>query len=90
MIATSISDVADEDGWAFLGEVGNLVQKKQPNFDARIYGFDKLTPLIDSTGRFEIERRENQRGRFKLIYVRKKVKGKDKNPKVSGIVKKIL
>ena len=90
LIATSISDVADEDGWAFLGEVGNLVQKKQPNFDARIYGFDKLTPLIDSTGRFEIERRENQRGRFKLIYVRKKVKGKDKNPKVGEIVKKIL
>jgi len=90
LIATSISDVADEDGWAFLGEVGNLVQKKQPNFDARIYGFDKLTPLIDSTGRFEIERRENQRGRFKLIYVRKKVKGKDRNPKVSEIVKKIL
>lgn len=77
LIATSISDVADEDGWAFLGEVGNLVQKKQPNFDSRIYGFDKLTPLIDSTGRFEIERRENQRGRFKLIYVRKKKKGRN-------------
>jgi len=89
-IASTISDVADEDGWAFLGEVGNLIQKKQPNFDARIYGYDKLTPLIDSTGRFEIERRENQRGRFKLIYVRKKVKAKDKNPKVGEIVKKIL
>jgi len=89
-IANTISDVADEDGWAFLGEVGNLIQKRQPNFDSRIYGYDKLTPLIDSTGRFEIERRENQRGRFKLIYVRKKVKAKDKNPKVSDIVKKII
>jgi len=47
LIATSISDVADEDGWAFLGEVGNLVQKKQPNFDARIYGFDKLDEKIN-------------------------------------------
>ncbi|MEM6318193.1 MAG: NYN domain-containing protein [Bacteroidota bacterium] len=74
LISNSISDVADEDGWAFLGEVGNLIQKKQPNFDSRIYGFDKLTPLIDSTGKFEIERRENQRGRFKLIYVRRKGK----------------
>ena len=74
LITNSISDVADEDGWAFLGEVGNLIQKKQPNFDSRIYGFEKLTPLIDSTGRFEIERRENQRGRFKLIYVRRKKK----------------
>lgn len=77
LISNTISDVADEDGWAFLGEVGNLIQKKQPNFDARIYGFDKLTPLIDSTGKFEIERRENQRGRFKLIYVRRKVKSRN-------------
>ena len=90
LISSTISDVADEDGWAFLGEVGNLIQKKQPNFDARIYGYEKLTPLIDATGRFEIERRENQRGRFKLIYVRKKVKGKDKNPRASDIVKKIM
>ena len=67
-----------------------MIQKKQPNFDARIYGYEKLTPLIDATGRFEIERRENQRGRFKLIYVRKKVKGKDKNPRASDIVKKIM
>lgn len=79
LISSTISDVADEDGWAFLGEVGNLIQKKQPNFDSRIYGFEKLTPLIDSTGRFEIERRENQRGRFKLIYVRRKVKAKAKS-----------
>jgi uncharacterized protein (TIGR00288 family) len=76
LISNSISDVADEDGWAFLGEVGSLIQKKQPNFDSRIYGYEKLTPLIDSTGRFEIERRENQRGRYKLIYVRRKKKGR--------------
>ena len=24
--------LADEEGWAFLGEVGNLLQKKQLNF----------------------------------------------------------
>lgn len=74
LISNSIADTADEDGWAFLGEVGRLIQKKQPNFDTRIYGFEKLTPLIDSIGRFELERRENQRGRFKLIYVRRKKK----------------
>ena len=70
LISSTISDVADEDGWAFLGEVGNLLQKKQPNFDSRNYGFEKLTPLIKSIGSFEIEQRENQKGRFKLIYVR--------------------
>ena len=72
LISATIADCADEDGWAFLGDVGALLQKKQPNFDTRNYGFLKLTPLINSMGRFEIERRENQKGRLKLIYVRKK------------------
>ena len=72
LIASTISDVADEDGWAFLGDVGSLLQKKQPNFDSRNYGFQKLTPMINSIDRFEIESRENQRGKYKLIYVRNK------------------
>lgn len=72
LITATIADCADEDGWAFLGDVGSLLQKKQPNFDTRNYGFLKLTPLINSIGRFEIVRRENQKGRLKLIYVRKK------------------
>jgi uncharacterized LabA/DUF88 family protein len=71
LIATTISDLADDDGWAFLGDVGNLLQKKQPNFDPRNYGFQKLTPLIKSVNKFEIE--ENQKGKFKLIYVRNKM-----------------
>ncbi len=72
LIATTISDLADDDGWAFLGDVGNLLQKKQPNFDSRNYGFQKLTPLIKSTKKFEIEQRESPKGRFKLIYVKNK------------------
>ncbi|MCM4163081.1 MULTISPECIES: NYN domain-containing protein [unclassified Arenibacter] len=70
LIASTISDLADEDGWAFLGDVGSLLQKKQPNFDSRNYGFQKLTPLIKSIKNFEIDQRENVKGRFKLIYVR--------------------
>ncbi|MBU2928245.1 NYN domain-containing protein [Winogradskyella psychrotolerans] len=71
-IATTIDDVADDDGWAFLGDVGSLLQKKQPNFDSRNYGFQKLTPLINSISAFEIERRDDSRGRSKLIYVKLK------------------
>ena len=48
LIQNSISDLSDDDGWAFLGDVGGLIQKKQPNFDSRNYGFEKLTPLIKS------------------------------------------
>ena len=70
LIATTINDLSDDDGWAFLGDVGSLLQKKRPNFDSRNYGFEKLTPLIKSIGKFEIEQRENQKSRHKLIYVR--------------------
>lgn len=73
-ISTTISDLADDDGWAFLGDVGSLLQKKQPNFDSRNFGFEKLTPLIKSTGKFDIERREDYRGRSKLVYVKNKPK----------------
>lgn len=72
LISQTISDVADEDGWAFLGDVGSLLQKKQPNFDSRNYGFQKLTPMIHSIDKFEIESRTNQSSKFKLIYVRNK------------------
>jgi len=72
LISATIADLADDDGWAFMGDVGNLLQKKQPNFDSRNYGFQKLTPLISSIDRFEVEQRENHKGRYKLIYVRNK------------------
>ncbi|MBE63562.1 MAG: Maebl, partial [Flammeovirgaceae bacterium] len=50
-----------------------LLQKKQPNFDSRNYGFQKLTPMISSISKFEIEQRENQKGgKYKLIYVKNK------------------
>ena len=81
LIALTIDDLADDDGWAFLGDVGNLLQKKQPNFDSRNYGFPKLTPLIKSIPNFEIEQRESSSGRFKLIYVKNSKKRSYKRKK---------
>ena len=72
LIATTINDLSDDEGWAFLGDVGSLLQKKQPNFDPRNYGFQKLTPLIKATAKFDIEQREGQKSRYKLIYVKNK------------------
>lgn len=76
LIASTISDLEDDDGWAFLGDVGGLLQKKMPNFDSRNYGYQKLTPLIKSIPNFEIE--EKEKGRFKIIYVRNKRKPSEK------------
>ena len=72
LIKTSIYDCADDDGWAFLGDVGSLINKKQPNFDPRNFGFYKLTPLIDSLGLFDVEQRETPNSKFKHIYVKNK------------------
>jgi uncharacterized LabA/DUF88 family protein len=71
LISTSITDLADENGWAFLGDVGNLILKKQPDFDPRNYGFTKLTPLIRSFD-FEIDERDSGRDNIKHIYIRNK------------------
>ncbi|MBG7629471.1 MAG: NYN domain-containing protein [Bacteroidetes bacterium] len=73
-LRNSVEDAADEDGWAFMGDVGSLILKKQPNFDARNFGFEKLTPLFKSLPQFEIEQRDQTNARFKLIYVRNKIK----------------
>jgi uncharacterized LabA/DUF88 family protein len=71
LISTSISDLADENGWAYLGDVGNLILKKQPDFDPRNFGFTKLTPLIKSLD-FEIDERESGQPNIKHIYIRNK------------------
>lgn len=69
-IAGVIDDVGDEDGWAYLGEVGGLIQKKQPDFDPRNFGYKRLTLMIEACDCFAVEARDNvQKGNGKLIYV---------------------
>ncbi|MFA5647907.1 MAG: NYN domain-containing protein [Bacteroidales bacterium] len=73
LLRATIDDLADDDGWAFLAEVGNLLMKKKPDFDSRNYGFTKLTPLIKSLKKhIEIDEREVQNTRIKHIYIRNK------------------
>ncbi|MBK7650416.1 MAG: NYN domain-containing protein [Flammeovirgaceae bacterium] len=70
LISPTITDLADDTGWAFLGEVGNLILKKQPDFDPRNYGFGKLAQLIKSIGKYEVDERETEKKNIKLVYVR--------------------
>ncbi|GGD27297.1 NYN domain-containing protein [Flavobacterium orientale] len=73
LIESSIEDIAEDDGWAFLGDVGNLIVKKKPEFDPRNYGFTKLTPLMKSlTNLLEIHERESDKKGIKHVYVRLK------------------
>jgi len=72
LLNQSIEDLADDSGWAFLAEVGNLILKKKPDFDPRNYGFPKLTPLIESCkSHFTIEKRNSGNSRIKHVYVKR-------------------
>jgi uncharacterized LabA/DUF88 family protein len=69
-ITDSINDLADEDGWAFLGELGNLILKKHPDFDPRNFGFSKLLPLIKSVKKFQVDERKTGNSNIKIVYVK--------------------
>lgn len=70
LFTDSISDLEDENGWTFLGDLGNLMLKKKPDFDPRNYGFPKLLPLIKSINKFETDIHETGNSKIKHIYVR--------------------
>lgn len=72
LIASSIIDLADDSGWAFLGEVGNLVLKKQTDFDPRNFGYSKLGQMLKRVNKFEVDERETDKKGSKLVYVRVK------------------
>ena len=71
-IASIIDEVSDDDGWASLSEIGNILLKRYPSFDVRNFGFQKLTPFIRSLGIFEIYAVPSEKGNVRVIYVRRK------------------
>lgn len=75
LIAESVEDLADEDGFAYLGDLGNLLLKKQPDFDPRNFGFSKLSKLVFSLREeFDVDERRNTNNPATQIYLRNKKK----------------
>jgi uncharacterized LabA/DUF88 family protein len=70
LFTDSIADLADESGWTFLGELGNLLLKKKPDFDPRNYGYSKLLSLIRSMNKFEIDERDSGKNNIRHVYIR--------------------
>jgi len=68
----AVEAASDDDGWAPLGHVGQLLTKQQPDFDSRSYGYAKLSDLMAATTLFELERRSLGDGRPGVIYTRDK------------------
>ncbi len=72
LISDSINDIAEEDGWVFLGVLGNLILKKQPDFDPRNYGHKKLLDLIKTIKEIEIDERPTGKNNISHFFVRTK------------------
>jgi uncharacterized LabA/DUF88 family protein len=56
LLQRAYESVADEDGWAHLGPVGSQLTNLSPSFDARNYGYSKLSKLIEAVDIFEIKK----------------------------------
>lgn len=66
---------ADDAGWAHLGTFGSFLQKIQPDFDTRLYGYKKLSDLARArTDLFETQERKPPGGAGVVLYIRAKMK----------------
>ena len=66
-ILAAIDDASGEDGWANLGEIGSILNKRRPDFDSRNYGFKKLSDLVARIGVLEMHRKKIGGGQANVI-----------------------
>lgn len=71
-VLTIVRENSDDDGYVFIGDIGNRLNKRYSDFDVRNYGFKKLTPFIQSLGVFEIKGVKPEGTNNKLVYVKEK------------------
>lgn len=74
LLRNAVEDSADEDGWAYLGNVGQNIANQAPEFDPRNYGYKKLGELIGAVQLFDKDERVSSSSEDKLIYIRDKRK----------------
>jgi uncharacterized LabA/DUF88 family protein len=72
LLRNAVEAASDDDGWAPLSSVGNIITNQRPDFDSRSYGYGKLSDLITATALFEVERRIPGEGKQALMYAREK------------------
>lgn len=73
-IKAIVNDISDDDGWAFLGAVGNLLNKRYPDFDSRNYGYPKLSQFVESLKQFDLEVRPTSNPHIRHAFIRLKTK----------------
>jgi len=72
LLRNAVEAASDDDGWAPLARVGNIIGKQRPDFDPRTYGYTKLSGLLAATTLFDLDRRAAGGGKPGEIYARDK------------------
>jgi len=71
LLRQAIEDASDETGWAPLSHVGNHLSKLRSDFDPRLYGFRKLSGLLEKhPEQFVVEQRAQPGSSTKHLMVR--------------------
>ena len=76
LLRNAVEASSDDRGWAALGAVGNNIAKQSPEFDARNYGYGKLSALVIATELFDVQEREQGSSDHKVLYIRENNKRK--------------
>lgn len=72
-VLTALDQSLDDAGWAQVGTFGSYLTKLQPDFDARLYGYRKLSDLVRArTDLFVTEERQATGSSQKVLYMRAK------------------
>ena len=70
-VLSALEQSVDDEGWAHLGTFGNYLNKLQPDFDPRLYGYKKLSDLVrDRTDLFLTEERRSSGSNQRVLYLR--------------------
>jgi len=72
LLRNAVEAASDDDGWAALATVGNILTNQRPDFDSRTYGYAKLSDLIEATTLFSLERRSAGDGKQGIIFAHDK------------------
>jgi len=67
-----LDENSDEDGWMYLSELGNMIQKLYSDFDCRNYGFHKFGKLIESFPELQTRKDDSSNGITKIVLVRRR------------------
>ena len=71
-VISLLEENSDEDGWMYLSELGNMIQKMYSDFDCRNYGFPKFGKLIESFPELQTRKDDSSNGITKIVLVRRR------------------